>query len=147
MTMHDTTARLAERSIDPMLVPLPIAFFVTTLGCDAIFAFGGEADWIAATRWLLGSGILMGLAAAAMGLLDAEGERRHTDAAVSFWHRRGSVLALLIEASNWYLRAGTPAEIVLPTGIFFSAAAVTILLMTGWWSRGQTIRTRPISLR
>lgn len=129
-------AKPSGRSIDPMLVPLPIAFFVASFGCDLIFWMSGDGSWIAATRWLLLAGILMGFAAAIMGMIDAEEDLRHTEMAVNWWYRRGSVVALLIEAFNWYLRAGTPAEIVLPTGVFFSAAAVSVLMMTGWWARG-----------
>lgn len=134
------TAKAAARSIDPMLVPLPVAFFVASLGCDLLFWTYGETSWIAATRWLLGAGVVMGLAAAVAGLLDADGERRRTDAAVAWWHRRGNVVALLIEAFNWYLRAGTPAEIVLPAGLAFSVAAVSVLTMTAWWSRDADMR-------
>lgn len=132
--MPEMTAKRSARPIDPMLVPLPIAFFVAVLGCDLIFIMGGEAGWIAATRWLLGAGLLMGFAAAVAGLTDASGKRRLTDAAVSWWHRRGSVLALVIEALNFYLRGGTAADIVMPGGLALSVTAVAILLMTGWWS-------------
>src|SRR5262245_45341744 len=119
-----------------MLVPLPVAFFVATLAGDLIFWRTGDADWIWATRWLLGAGILMGLAAAVAGLLDG-GERRLSDTAIGWWHRRGSVLALLLAALNWYLRADSDASIVLPAGLLLSALAVCVLAMTGWWSRGD----------
>ena len=128
-----------------MLVPLPIAFFVAALGCDLIYGMGGDASWISATRWLLGAGVLMGFAAAVMGLI--EGELRHVEISVGWWHRRGSVVALVTEAFNWYLRAGTPAEVVLPAGLVFSAAAVGMLLLTGWWWRAPALSSRPTALR
>jgi uncharacterized membrane protein len=128
-------AKSADRALDPLLIPLPVAFFVATLVGDLIFWQTGEADWIWATRWLLGAGILMALAAAVAGLFD-DGERRRDDAAVTWWHRRGNVLALLVAAVNWYVRAGPDAAAVLPAGLALSAIAVSVLLMTGWWSRG-----------
>ncbi len=143
--MPETT--MVGRSIDPMLVPLPVAFFVAVLGCDLIYWAGGDASWIQATRWLLGAGVLMGFAAAAIGLVDADGEIRRVEVSVGWWHRRGSVVALVIEAFNWYLRAGTPAEIVLPTGLFFSMGAVALLLLTAFWANTPAFRSRPAALR
>lgn len=143
--MPETT--LVGRSIDPMLVPLPVAFFVAVLGCDLIYWAGGDANWIQATRWLLGAGVLMGFAAAVIGLMDTDGEIRRVEVSVGWWHRRGSVVALVIEAFNWYLRADTPAEIVLPTGLLFSIGAVSLLLLTTLWANIPAIRSRPPALR
>ncbi len=145
MSLPETT--LAGRSIDPMLMPLPIAFFVAVLGCDFLYWVGGDPSWIQATRWLLGAGILMGFAAAVIGLMDDDGEMRRVETSVAWWHRRGSVLALATEAFNWYLRAGTPAEIVIPAGLVFSMAAVGMLLLTGSWSRAPILSLRRTALR
>jgi len=124
--------------LDPMLVPLPVAFFLATLIGDLIFWQTGNGDWIWATRWLLGAGIVMGLAAAVAGLLD-DGERRRNDGAIAWWHRRGNVLALVIASANWFLRASPEAGAVLPGGLLLSLLTVSMLLMTGWFARGTPV--------
>lgn len=59
-----------------MLVPLPIAFFVDTLGVDLAYAFTADVFWSAAAQWMLAAGLVMAALAAVTGLTDFLGDRR-----------------------------------------------------------------------
>ena len=53
---------------------------------------------------LLGAGVVMALLAALMGLTDFLGESRIRALSVAWWHFLGNLLAVLLEAFNWYQR-------------------------------------------
>src|SRR3954454_3206758 len=71
-----STASIAGHPLHPMLIPFPIAFFVSTLVCDLVF-WGTRSDiWSIAALWLLGAGLIMAALAAVAGLTDFVGDRR-----------------------------------------------------------------------
>jgi len=79
MPNPQSTAKIAGHPIHPMLIPFPIAFFVSTLVCDLAFWRTGNPIWATAALWLLGTGIVMATLAAAAGLTDFLGDRRIRD--------------------------------------------------------------------
>jgi uncharacterized membrane protein len=50
----------------------------------------------------------------------------------AWYHDGGNVVAVLIEAYNWYSRYSSGEAAVLPTGLVLSLIVVCILLFTGW---------------
>ncbi len=128
-----STARIAGHPIHPMLIPFPIAFFVSTLIVDLIFLGTGQAGFAKAGVWLLGAGIVMAALAAIAGLTDFIGsaEVRHLSAAVQ--HLIGNVTAVVIEIINFIYRLSTgAAPAIMPWGLIMSIVVVGILLFTGW---------------
>jgi uncharacterized membrane protein len=132
MTNPKSTASIAGHPIHPMLIPFPIAFFVSTLVCDLIFWRTGTPGWVTATLWLLGAGLIMAALAAVVGLIDVLGEPRIRALNDAWYHAGGNVLVVLIEAFNWYLRYASGETAVVPTGLILSLIVVCILLFTGW---------------
>jgi uncharacterized membrane protein len=127
-----STAKIAGHPIHPMLIPFPIAFFVTTFVCDVAFWRTGNAAWATASLWLLGAGLVMAALAALAGLTDFLGEQRIRDLSDAWWHAGGNVLAVLIELYNFYTRYAHGSAAVVPTGLVLSLIVVLILLFTGW---------------
>jgi uncharacterized membrane protein len=127
-----STASIAGHPIHPMLIPFPVAFFVSAFLCDLAFWYSGAAAWVTASMWLLGAGVVMGLLAAVAGLTDVFGDNRIYALNDVWWHAGGNVLVVLIEIYNWYARYSGGTAAVLPTGIILSAIVVGILLFTGW---------------
>jgi uncharacterized membrane protein len=127
-----STAKIAGHPIHPMLIPFPIAFFVTTFVCDVAFWRTGNAAWATASLWLLGAGLVMAALAALAGLTDFLGEQRIRDLSDAWWHAGGNVLAVLIELYNFYTRYAHGSAVVVPTGLVLSLIVVLILLFTGW---------------
>src|SRR6185503_16676228 len=127
-----STASIGGHPIHPMLIPFPIAFFVATLVCDLAFWRTGNADWFAASQWLLGAGIVMALLAAIAGLIDLLGDPRIRALREVWWHAGGNLLLVLIQIVSWYMRYSEGAAAVLPTGLILSAVSVLLMLFTGW---------------
>ena len=127
-----STASIAGHPLHPMLIPFPIAFFVSAFVCDLAFWQTGDAFWATAALWLLGAGLVMAALAADFGLIDVLSEPRIQALNDAWWHAGGNVLAVLIELVNWYLRYTSGEAAILPTGLVLSLLVVCILLFTGW---------------
>ncbi|HEX5509089.1 MAG TPA: DUF2231 domain-containing protein [Pseudolabrys sp.] len=132
MRNPQSTAQIAGHPIHPMLIPFPIAFFVSTFVCDLVFWATGSATWAAATLWLLGAGLIVAALAAVMGLIDVFGDVQIRNLSDAWLHAGGNILAVLIELYNWYARYAHGSASIIPTGLILSFVVVLILLFTGW---------------
>ena len=132
-----STAQIAGHPIHPMLIPFPIAFFVSTFVADLIYWQTGSAAWAAATVWLLGAGLIMAALAAVMGLIDVLGDVQIRNLSDAWLHAGGNVVAVVIELYNWYSRYDHGASAIVPTGLVLSLIVVLILLFTGWKGWGM----------
>ncbi len=132
MANPQSTAKIAGHPIHPMLIPFPVAFFVSALLCDLAFWVTANAAWSTAATWLIGAGIVMAILAAAAGLTDVAGDRRIRDLTDVWWHAGGNVLVVLIQLYNWYVRFEHGSAAILPVGLILSLIVVGLLLFTGW---------------
>ena len=132
MTNPHSTASIAGHPIHPMLIPFPIAFFVSTFLADLAFWQTGDEFWATAGMWLLGAGLVMAALAAIVGLIDVLGEARIRALNDAWLHAGGNVIAVLIELYNFYLRYEQGSAAIIPTGAALSGLVVLILLFTGW---------------
>ena len=133
MNNPQSTARIAGHPIHPMLIPFPVAFFVSTFVVDIVFWRTGNVDWAVASVWLLGAGLATAALAAVAGLIDVVGDVRIRQIGIVWIHAGGNVLAVLLSLWNFFVRLGhADAAHVFPTGMLLSAIVVGILLVTGW---------------
>jgi len=132
MANPQSTASIAGHPIHPMLIPFPIAFFVSAFVCDLVFWQTTYPAWATAATWLLGAGIVMAALAALAGLTDVLAEPRIRALSDAWWHAGGNILVVLIEIYNWYARYSEGTAAVVPTGLVLSLIVVCILLFTGW---------------
>lgn len=128
-----STASIAGHPLHPMIIPFPIAFFVSAFVTDLVFLSNGDRNWAMASYWLLGAGIVMALLAALFGFIDFFGERRIRSLRTAWLHMLGNLSAVLLEVVNFYLRweAG-PEAAVAPSGVILSGVVVLLLLFNGW---------------
>jgi uncharacterized membrane protein len=75
-----------------MIVPSPIAFFVSTLVADLVYRGAGRPGFADAAMWLLGAGLAGGLLAAVLGLTDFLKEPRVRALRQAWLHMGGNVL-------------------------------------------------------
>lgn len=127
-----STAQVSGHPIHPMLVPFPIAFFTATLACDIAFWATGDGGWAAATRWLLGAGIIIALLAAVAGFTDVVGDRAIRSIRAAWLHLGGNLILVAIEIANLIWRLMSGDTVIVPGGFVLSLVAVLLMLFTGW---------------
>ena len=132
MANPKSTASIAGHPIHPMLIPFPVAFFVSTFVCDLIFWRPGYPIWVTAGMWLVGVGVIMALVAAVFGFIDFMGDERIRALTPAWWHFLGNLVVVAISAFNWYQRYLYGEAAVVPMGITLSLIVVGLLLFTGW---------------
>jgi uncharacterized membrane protein len=125
-----------------MLVPFPIGFLVAALASDIGYWIAGDAFWARASLWLVGAGLLTGLAAAAAGLVDFLSLAHVRELRAAWIHFIGNATAIALAAVSWILRLPDPAEAVLPGGLLLSAIIAAILGVTGWYGGELSYRHR-----
>src|SRR5438045_3035993 len=120
-----STAKIAGHPLHPMIIPFPIAFFVSVLATDLLYLNTGRAGFAEASMWLLGAGIATALLAAALGFADFAGDHRIRSLRQSWLHMGGNLLAVALQAVNFYLR--TPGgRTVTSTDAILSAVVVVL---------------------
>ena len=124
-----STARIGDHPIHPILIPFPIACFVLTFVFDILYV-QGRTGLAHATNWLLAIGLLMAALAAVAGLTDFFGDKR-IQGADAVKHMLANVAAVVLEAVNLFLRYRNP-ESIASTGVYISGLVVLILLYSGW---------------
>jgi uncharacterized membrane protein len=112
-----STAQIAGHPIHPMLIPFPIAFFVSTFVADLVYWQTSSAAWANATVWLLGAGLVMAALAAVAGLTDVMGDAQIRNLRDAWLHAGGNVVVVLIELYNWYSRYQHGGDAIIPTGL------------------------------
>lgn len=127
-----STAKIAGHPLHPMVIPFPIAFFVSTLVTDILYLSTGRAGFASASVWLLGAGIAGALLAAVLGFTDFLGDRRIRSLQQAWMHMVGNLAAVVLEAVNLYLRASGVANVVSGGEVALSAIVVVLLLFNGW---------------
>jgi uncharacterized membrane protein len=123
-------ATFLHHPIHPMLVAFPIAFFLGSLGADALFLGSRKEFWRKCALALIGFGILGGLAAAVAGLVDfktAPMTGAAFDAATD--HRNINFALLALFAANFALRWRKPGHWF---GYLLTLAGCAMVLYSGW---------------
>ena len=137
-----STARFMGHPIHPMLVPLPIAFFIGAFLADLAYLRTGNPFWADGAFWLLAAGLVGGALAALAGFTDFVGDRRIRNLSDAWLHMLGNVTVVVIELVNLVLRLGDHAAAVASPGVYLSGAAFLLLDFTGWKGGELVFRRR-----
>jgi len=135
LTTHNpkSTAKIAGHPLHPMIIPFPIAFFVSTAVTDVLYLNTGRAGFADASMWLLGAGIASALLAAVFGFADFLGDLRIRALRQAWLHMGGNLVVVVLEAVNFYLRAAAPIRhTVSGADAALSIVVVALLLFNGW---------------
>ena|SRR5215467_916773 len=128
----ESKAKLVGHPIHQMLIVFPLGLLATAVIFDGLGSWLGNAQWYQASFYMIGAGIIGGLAAAIFGLIDWMAIPANTRAkSVGAWHGLGNVLVALLFVGSWVLRWEMPTS---PSGIAMalSLAGVLLTLVTGW---------------
>lgn len=123
-------ATIAGHPIHPMLVTLPIGFFVGALVCDIILGFTHNPFWPSVSVVLIGFGIVAALLAALFGFTDYLTAPMPADAkATATRHMIFNLIAVVVFAVAFWLRW---SDNVSTIGIVLTVVGVLILAVSGW---------------
>jgi uncharacterized membrane protein len=128
----ESKVKFAGHPVHPMLIVFPLGLLATAVIFDIIYLISDNAQWTVVAYYMVGAGIIGGLAAAAFGWLDwiaiPSGTRARR---IGLWHGVGNVVVLALFILSWVLRRENPE--VPPTGaIVAGLTAVVIALVTSW---------------
>jgi len=119
-----------------MLIPFPIALWVSSVVADVIYLWRGNPvwrDWVA--FYTLLGGIIGAALAAVPGLIDWLSITDREVKKIANWHARLNVIALLIFAASFYLRTAGGASIVggsYTIPVLLSVVGVILITISGW---------------
>jgi uncharacterized membrane protein len=141
------TIKIAGHPLHPLLVTLPIGFWVGTLIFDLGFTFTGDTFWARGALTLLILAIVFAVVAALAGFADYFGNARIRIIPDATQHMIGNVVALLLAIVNLWPHWDSTGSGIKPLGLVLSIVVVLILLFTGWKGGEMVFRHRAGSTR
>ncbi len=128
----ESKAKVAGHAAHPMLVVFPLGLLATAVIFDVIYLITDHAMWTRVAYYMIGAGIIGGLAAAIPGTIDFLAIPRGTRARrIGLIHGVGNVLVLGLFILSWLLRRdapGAPATEAIVAGL----AGAGLAAITGW---------------
>jgi uncharacterized membrane protein len=128
----ESKVKFAGHPVHPMLIVFPLGLLSTAVIFDIVYLVSGNSQWTVVAYYMIGAGIIGGLAAAVFGWLDWVAIPSGTRARrLGLWHGVGNVVVVGLFILSWVLRREIPET--PPTGAIVAALlAVVIALITGW---------------
>jgi uncharacterized membrane protein len=128
----ESKAKLAGHPVHPMLVVFPLGLLATSLIFDLIRVFSTNGNWSIASHYMIGAGVIGGVAAAAFGFIDWMAIPARTRAkAIGLWHAILNVMVIGLFTASWILRRPSPADPPVQA-LVLSAGAVVLAVVAGW---------------
>lgn len=128
----DSRAKVLGHPIHPMLIVFPLGLLATAVVFDIVALAADRPRWAEIAFYLIGAGVLGGLAAAVPGTLDWLAIPRGSRAKrIGLVHGVGNVVVVALFILSWLLRRQTPAS--PPTeAVVAGLLGLGLALITGW---------------
>ena len=128
----ESKVKFAGHPVHPMLIVFPLGLLSTAVVFDIIYLIGNNPQWAVAAYYMIGAGLVGGLAAAIFGWLDWLGIPQGTRAKrIGLWHGLGNMVVVVLFVLSWVLRRDDPG--LPPTGaIVAGLSGVIVSLLTAW---------------
>ena len=134
----ESKAKFAGHPIHPMLVVFPLGLLATAVVFDVVFLISENSEWAVVSYYMIGAGVVGGLAAALFGWLDWLAIPGGTRARrIGLWHGLLNVTVLGFFALSWFLRRDNPA--LPPTGAVVAAMAAAAITVVAAWLGGELV--------
>jgi uncharacterized membrane protein len=128
---------IADHPIHSMLLPVPVVCFTGALISDLAYANSSSyyLMWVNFSAWLILSGILVGMVASLLLLIDLL-RRPALRARRLVWVHWGLLAAsILVAMVNSLVHARDGYTAVVPLGLTLSAIATALVVAAGWMQR------------
>lgn len=126
--------------IHPIIVVFPIAFLSGVAGADIGYWITQDFFWAKAAVWLLGLGILSGVAAAVTGMTDFINLPRVRHRTAGWAHMILNAGVLVLSIINFSIRFADPSGAIIYLGLILSVTVAVLLLVSGWFGGELTFR-------
>jgi uncharacterized membrane protein len=121
-----------------MLIVFPLGLLATAVIFDIIYLVSGNTRWTLVAYYMIGAGVLGGVAAALFGWLDWLSIPGGTRAKrIGLWHGAGNMVVLTLFALSWVLRGGSPEA--PPTGAIVAGLIGLVLAAITAWLGGELV--------
>jgi uncharacterized membrane protein len=128
----ESRARFAGHPLHPMFIVFPLGLLATAVIFDLIALVTHASRWTEVAYYLIGAGVIGGLAAAVPGWIDWLAIPARTRARrIGLIHGVGNVVVLGLFVMSWLLRRDNPAA--PPTeAVVAGLLGVVLVSITGW---------------
>lgn len=134
----ESRVKFAGHPVHPMLIVFPLGLLATAVIFDIIYLVSGNPQWTVVAYYMIGAGVIGGLAAAVFGWLDWFAIPGGTRAKrIGLWHGAGNVAVLTLFILSWVLRRESPLE--PPTGAIVAGLLGVVLALITSWLGGELV--------
>jgi uncharacterized membrane protein len=134
----ESRIKLAGHPVHQMLIVFPLGLLATAVVFDVIFLVTGRAIWAQTAFYMIGAGVVTGVAAAMPGTLDWLPIPRGTRAKrIGLIHGVGNTVVVALFALSWYLRWDNP--VAPPTGAVVAGLLGAGLSIVTAWLGGELV--------
>lgn len=134
----ESGARLLGHSIHPILIVFPLGLLSTGVIFDFIHLLGGSPTFTLVAYWMIASGLIGGVVAAAFGWVDwfviPAGSRAKR---IGLAHGIVNGIVLLLYAGSLYVRYNDPSQPEIMATVFSTVGAGFALV--GGWLGGELV--------
>jgi uncharacterized membrane protein len=129
----ESRARAFGHPIHPMLIVFPLGLLAISVIFDILYYITGAVGLATAAFWNIIAGIVLGLLAAAFGLLDWIAIPANTRAKrIGLLHGGGNAIILVLFFISWLLRLGTVDHTPNVFGFVLQIIGAGIAVFTAW---------------
>lgn len=139
-TMLTRPAVSATHPLHVLLAAYPVACFSAAFVTDIIYMNTAVMMWANFSVWLITAGLVMGVAAAVVGIAEALLSRQKTKLRPGWFHSIGNALVLALSVWNAFVHSRDAWTSVVPTGVILSGIVTVIVITVNWIGTTSTMR-------
>ncbi len=134
----ESKAKLFGHPIHPMLIVFPLGLLAVAVIFDIIALATGNHFWATMAYYLIGAGVLGGLAAAVFGFVDFLAIPQNTRAkTIGLMHGTINLVVVLLFIGSWYMRRQVPAT---PSNLALALGFIGLgLALIASWLGGELV--------
>jgi uncharacterized membrane protein len=128
----ESKAKMFGHPIHPMLIVFPLGLLATSFLFDVIGLLTSDASLARTAFYMIGVGVIIGLAAGIFGLIDWLAIPGRTRAkGIGLLHGLGNLTVLGFFGASWLMRRDAP-EAPEAAALILSLLGVALVTVTGW---------------